>query len=219
MATENERRQQMIRRITQTIVQNGFADLKMEKIAKLMGVSRTKMYQYYSCKTAIMTDVVARYLEFMATRSVPQSVDAKTSVTNFPQVILNLANLIASSSQKFRRDLAQADEELSEQFEESYASWCHQVRDFLTNGVTNGAFNSSLQPELFLIQMEATVAALMQPRVLTQHKVVTQNVLREYLQMVITQVVAPKYRAQINLDAVEPDLEHLTLKYQQTLTK
>ena len=59
----------------------------------------------------------------------------------------------------------------------------------------------------------------MQPRVLTQHKVVTQNVLREYLQMVITQVVAPKYRAQINLDAVEPDLEHLTLKYQQTLTK
>lgn len=107
MATENERRQQMIRRITQTIVQNGFADLKMEKIAKLMGVSRTKMYQYYSSKTAIMTDVVARYLEFMATRSVPQSVDAKNSVTNFPQVILNLANLIASSSQKFRRDLAQ----------------------------------------------------------------------------------------------------------------
>ncbi|PMD69851.1 TetR/AcrR family transcriptional regulator [Companilactobacillus nuruki] len=219
MTTEEERRQQMIRRITQTIVQNGFADLKMEGIAKIMGVSRTKLYQYYSSKTAIITDVVARYLRFMSTRPVPEAANPESSIKDFPEVILNLANLIASSSQKFRRDLVQADEELSEKFEESYANWCQQVQAFLTNGVSNGAFNKSLKPEIFLVQMEATVDAMMQPQVLTQHKVIIQNVLNDYLQMLVSQVVAPKYQSQINLDDVEKQLQHLTLKYQQTLTK
>lgn len=205
--------------ITQTIVQNGFATLKMERIAKLMGVSRGKLYQYFPSKPAVITAVVEQYLQFMAEQPIPDAQDVTASVAHFPRVILSLITLVGSGSAQFRADLAQSDPDLAQQFDNQYANWLMRVRNFLVTGITNGGFNSQLNPDLFLIQIEATIPATLNPAVLSRHGLNARTVLTDYVQMLIIQVIAPSYQPTVDLSELTTTLQHLTLKYQQTLTK
>lgn len=219
MTTVSERKHRMIMTITQTIVQNGFATLKMDRIAKLMGVSRAKLYQYYSSKDAVITAVVEQYLQFMAEQPVPTCQDAAASVRQLPRVLLSLITLIGSSSHQFRTDLAHSNPDLSQQFEREYADWLARARQFLTTGKANGAYNAQLNPGLFLIQLEATIPMAMMPAVLSRYGGSSQDVLPDYLQMLMTQVVVPAKWADVDFSTITTALRQLTINYQQVLTK
>ncbi|RRK09674.1 TetR/AcrR family transcriptional regulator [Lactiplantibacillus garii] len=219
MTTVAERKHHMIMTITETIVQNGFATLKMDQIAKLMGVSRGKLYQYYSSKDAVIAAVVAEYRQFMTEQPVPPVKNAADSVQHFPRVLLSLITLIGSSSWQFRTDLAHDDPELSQQFEHDYAEWLARTRQFFAAGIANGAYNDQLNPDLLIMQLEAMIPVAMKPAALSRYGGRTQDVLPDYLQMLMTQVVVPSKWAEVDFSTITAALQHLTLKYQRVLTK
>ncbi|MFD1671551.1 TetR/AcrR family transcriptional regulator [Agrilactobacillus yilanensis] len=216
MPTEEERRTQMIVKINQTIVESGFVTLTMDQIAKIMGVSRGKLYQYFPSKEAVIKAVVTRYFKFMTQQTIPEVQTPAEYATAFPQVFLELVTLVASSSAAFRQDL-QTMPELAQEFTTRYTAWLKAVADFLAAGQKNQAFQTTVVPALFLIQIEATVPALMDRNRLEQQRLFLNEVLPDYLKMMVSQVVAPEYQGQVQLTAVANQLQQLTAKYQQAL--
>lgn len=219
MASEEERRNQMIASINTPIVQAGFANLKMDQIAKLMGVSRGKLYQYFSSKEDVITAVVDRYFRFMDQQVLPDSGEAKTFAQTFPTVFLQLVTLVASSSDRFRHDLTQSMPDLAQEFNARYTNFTNAVQRYLKKGQSVSVFNSHLNPALFVIQIQATVPTLMNNNVLTHYRLFLTDVLPDYLKMMTDLVVTPKWQEQIDLTQVGHELKELTLKYQQAITQ
>lgn len=219
MSDEATRKAQMIQSINETIVQTGFANLKMDKIARIMGVSRAKLYQYFSSKEAVVTAVVDRYFQFMDRQKLPASTAPEEFVAAFPETFLQLVTLAASSSSAFRGDLARVMPERSQEFNERYTSWINNIATFIMKGQKLNVFNASVNPELFCVQVEATVTALMTKERLVQYHLDVQSVLADYLGMVITQVVTPNWQSQVDVSLFQNQINDLTQKYQQTLKR
>lgn len=219
MTDEATRRAQMVESVNETIVQTGFTGLTMDKIARIMGVSRAKLYQYFSSKDAVVNAVVDRYFVFMDRQQLPTSTAPAEFVDAFPDVFLQLVTLVASSSAVFRADLTRMMPDRAQEFSARYTAWMNNIRDFITRGQAAGAFNASVIPELFCIQTEATVAAMMNNDRLIQYRLDVRSVLPDYLNMMIAQVVVPTWQDKVDSTHYQENVNGLTAKYRQTLAR
>ncbi|HAT54991.1 MAG TPA: hypothetical protein DCW31_07110 [Lactobacillus sp.] len=215
MADEQQRRHDMIAAINETIVREGFATLKMDQIAKIMGVSRGKLYQYYPSKDAVIEAVVARYRDFMKAQAIKQYKKGADILNAFPQTFLNAVTLIGSNSSAFRQDLAHFYPDMYLTFNTDYRKWLTGLTAFLSAGQQANVFNSNLNPALFVIQTEATVPALMDIQTLTERRLFIDDVLRDYFKMIISEIVIPEKQATVDLHDVAEPLDHLIAKYQR----
>lgn len=219
MTDETTRRAQMIEAVNETIVQTGFASLTMDKIAHIMGVSRAKLYQYFSSKDAVVEAVVDRYFQFMDQQKLPSSIAPEEFVDAFPEVFLQLVTLVASSSDTFRTDLTRMMPVRGQEFSQRYNNWMNNVMQFIAKGRDLGAFNASTIPALFCIQTETIVPALMTNERLLQYRLDVYSVLPDYLNMMVSQIVTPAWQSRINRSTYQETISKLTTKYQQTLVR
>ncbi|MCI1987507.1 MAG: TetR/AcrR family transcriptional regulator [Lactobacillus sp.] len=219
MTDEATRRAQMIAAVNETIVQTGFVSLTMNEIARIMGVSRAKLYQYFPSKDAVVAAVVDRYFQFMAQQKLPTSTAPEEFVEAFATVFLQLVTLVASSSDVFRADLTRTMPERAQEFATRYREWMLNLKQFLTTGQALGAFNRSIVPELFCIQVESIVPALMNNERLVEYRLDVHTVLLDYLRMMVSQVVSPSWQSHVDVSRYQDEIARLTTKYQQTLVR
>lgn len=219
MKDETTRRAKMIETVNETIVQSGFASLTMDKIAHIMGVSRAKLYKYFSSKDDVVAAVVDRYFQFMDQQRLPSTNTPEEFVDSFMKTLLQLITLVASSSNEFRTDLARTMPDCAQKFDQRYADWMNNLKSFITKGKELGVFNANIVPELFFIQTEATIPALMNNERLAQYQLDVYSLLSDYLDMMVSQIISPAWQSRIDISMYQEEINNLTVKHQQTLIR
>lgn len=216
MVTENERKVQMINKINDEIVKNGFKTLKMDGIAKVMGVSRGKLYQYFSSKDEVIEAVINRYLQYIDDISIlgdPR--EPQEFVDEFISIFFQNVILAGSASDIFIDDLKNVYPHLFEKFSESMAKRDSVIQNFYEAGIKKGVFNQGMNTQLINLQDKTMLAVLVLPKFLFAHRLEPSQAIRDYLRLRILGIIVPKYQSLVNQTNVESQIKHLDEKFRR----
>ncbi|PWG00281.1 TetR/AcrR family transcriptional regulator [Levilactobacillus bambusae] len=212
---EAARRAEMTAKINEYMVVHGFHSLKMDQIAKIMGVSRGKLYLYFSSKTAVVEAVVARYLTYISRLTKAYEIGTASEIIGeFLDYVVDNLLLNTSSSPVFIADLQADYPELAEQLKQAETAWVAEVRQYLLAGQRLGVFND-INPDLIVLSDQAMMPQLT-PQYLLGHGLTPLKAIHDLFQYQINSLVRERYRSQIDLTAREADLARLAAKYTQT---
>lgn len=218
MANENERRSQMVSKINDEVVKNGFCSLTMDGIAKIMGISRGKLYQYFSSKDEIIAAVVARYVRYIEETSVIRNSETPQEfVEEFVSIFFQNVTLAGSITDIFVNDLKNVYPDLFRSISNGIEKRNSSIYAFYEAGMTKGAFNSGMNAKLLHIQDQTMLAVLVVPQFLFTNGLSPAQSLRDYLQLRILEVIPPQYQLWVNQEQVEERILHLDEKYKRVL--
>jgi AcrR family transcriptional regulator len=216
MVTENERKVQMINKINDEVVKNGFKTLTMDGIAKVMGVSRGKLYQYFSSKDEVIEAVINRYLQYIDDISIlgdPR--EPQEFVDEFISIFFQNVILAGSASDIFIDDLKNVYPHLFEKFSESMAKRDSVIQNFYEAGIKKGVFNQGMNTQLINLQDKTMLAVLVLPKFLFAHRLEPSQAIRDYLRLRILGIIVPKYQSLVNQTNVESQIKHLDEKFRR----
>ncbi|WP_052353783.1 TetR/AcrR family transcriptional regulator [Neobacillus jeddahensis] len=216
MITENERREQMINKINDEVVKNGFKTLTMDGIAKVMGISRGKLYQYFSSKDEVIEAVVARYIQYIEKKSILGSPNEKQEfIDEFISIYFQNIILAGSTSDIFANDLRNVYPSLYQKFSDAMAKRNLVIQEFYEIGMKKGVFNQGMNAQLLNIQDQTMLAVLVLPQFLFSHRLEPSQAIRDYLRLRILGIIAPEQQHLVNHENVESQIKHLDEKFRR----
>jgi len=216
MVTENERKEQMINKINDEVVKNGFKTLTMDGIAKVMGISRGKLYQYFSSKDEVIEAVVNRYLQYIEKISIignPQ--ENQEFIDEFISIYFQNVTLAGSASKTFVNDLKTVYPSLYQKFSDSMAKRDFVIQEFYEAGMKKSVFNQGMNAQLLNIQDQTMLAVLVLPQFLFTHRLEPSHAIRDYLRLRILGIIAPEFHNLVNHADVESQIKHLDEKFRR----
>ncbi|MCL1632969.1 TetR/AcrR family transcriptional regulator [Sporolactobacillus sp. CPB3-1] len=220
MITEHERKQEMINKINDDIVKNGFKALTMDGIAKVMGISRGKLYQYFSSKDEVIEAVTARYIQYIEKISmIADPKDAQGFIDEFLSIYFQNVVLAGSSSETFINDLKTVYPDLYEKFSESLAKRDAVIQNFYESGMRKGVFNPGLNAQLLHFQDKTMLTVLVLPKFLFTHRLEPSQALRDYLKIRVRGIIIPEYQSLVNDANVNSQIQHLDKKFRRVFTE
>ncbi|MED1420848.1 TetR/AcrR family transcriptional regulator [Bacillus smithii] len=216
MVTENERKVQMINKINDEVVKNGFKTLTMDGIAKVMGISRGKLYQYFSSKDEVIEAVTNRYLQYIDDISIlGNPSEPQEFVDEFISIFFQNIILAGSASDIFIDDLKNVYPSLYDKFSESMAKRDSLVQNFYEAGMKKGVFNQGMNAQLINLQDKTMLAVLVRPKFLFAHRLEPSQAIRDYLRLRILGIIAPEHQTLVNYEKVESQVEHIDKKFRR----
>ncbi|REK71628.1 TetR/AcrR family transcriptional regulator [Paenibacillus paeoniae] len=218
MATEYERKAQMISKINDEIVKNGFKSLTMDNMSKIMGISRGKLYQYFASKDEVIEAVVARYIRFIEEKSmIGQPDNHQGYVDEFVSIFFQNIILASSASDVFVNDLKEIYPDLYHSFTESMTKRQAAIENFYDAGITHNVFNQGMNTRLLHLQDQTMLSLIVLPAFLFKHRLEPAQVMRDYLHLRVTAVIAPPYQHLVNQEHVDAQIKHLDEKFRRVM--
>lgn len=157
MLDEQSRRAELVTRINAAVTRDGLAGQSMASLAKAIGVSRGKLYVYFSSRDEVVAALVDRYVAL--TERQMRTPAATWSKQALPQWLLAEVLVLASGSPSFLSDLAHAYPAERQRVEAALQQWEERLAAYLNEGVANGTFHA-VDISLLLAMMRATVVGL-----------------------------------------------------------
>lgn len=160
MTDEQTRHQELVARINRIFLRNGLAGQSMAALAKAVGVSRGKLYLYFSSRDEVVAAVVDQYVALAnAQGRVPA---AKWTVQALPHWLLTELMLLGSSSPVFVTDLGHAYPAQQRRVEAALSEWEARLAAYLNEGMARGVFHT-VDVSLFLTMIRKTAEGLYLP--------------------------------------------------------
>jgi AcrR family transcriptional regulator len=216
MVTENERKEQMINKINDEVVKNGFKTLTMDGIAKVMGISRGKLYQYFPSKDEVIEAVTERYLQYINDISVIGNPEEHQEfVDEFISIYFQNVILAGSASEIFVDDLKNIYPHLFEKFSESMSKRDTVIQNFYETGMKKGVFNQGMNAQLINLQDKTMLAVLVLPKFLFTYRLEPSQAIRDYLRIRILGIITPEHQSLVNYEKAEAQIKHLDEKFRR----
>lgn len=206
---------EMLATINDFVVKEGFDKLTMDKISTIMGVSRAKLYQYFPSKEDVIKGVTFRYIDFMQHQLPRYHQKNEATLLTFPDNFFNMILLIGASTDIFRTDLKKNYPELYRVMLENYSLWNNEILDYFNYGKKQGYFADHLNPQLFLFQLETILPKLMDSQLLMEFRLFPEDVLKDYYQMILPEVIHQDHLPQIREINVSATIHFILTKFQR----
>ncbi|QKE74970.1 TetR/AcrR family transcriptional regulator [Arthrobacter citreus] len=218
MLSENERRAQMVSKINDEVVKNGFKSLTMDGIAKVMGISRGKLYQYFSNKDEVIEAVVSRYITYIENvTDIGNPVENAEFVDEFVSIFFQNIILAGSASEVFLNDLRASYPDLYQNFSNLMNERDAVIRNFYHSGMKIGVFHKGMNAQLLTIQDQTMLSVLVIPKFLYINGLNPGTAIRDYLKLRIVAVIDPAYHNLVNQQKVEEQIKHIDEKFRRVL--
>jgi len=200
-----ERKLQMLMAFQETVIVHGFAGIKVDELAKIMNVSRAKLYQYFGSKDAVITAMVQRYLDYVSAMTVPTEMRQPEAYTAaFPQMFSANVAYLGTTTAVFLRDLQQDYPQLYQKFMQVRHAYEQRLLGFYRDGQASGFFMPELKPHLAVLQDKQVIPAMLTREFLLSSGDTVSDLINGYFDQVVREAVAPEYRVAVH-QALAPD--------------
>lgn len=216
MADKNERKEAMIKRIQEYIIIQGFEQLKMEDIYKIMGVSRAKLYQYFASKEDIVASVVARYVDYIKSVAVPYELAEDSAfIAEFPNFFYQNVALWGMTTDLFLEQLKTNYPDLYLEIQELLDYRRQQMERFYDIGRARGIFYLHLNGKLLIIQDQTLIPRITKPAYLLEYGLTIEQALLDYYHMLVTMLFVPERQAEVQAIDVSSWISPLSAKFKR----
>ena len=140
---------------------NGFAQYKMIDIAKLLNISRAKLYQYFSSKEDIVSSICERYFLYVRENPIPLNFDKRQFYENFELVSLNAMMLSGSATDRFLSDLRKDFTQLASTLTAVLTSYQRSAQAFYEIAKQKKWLREDLNVEVLMLNDESFVMRLL----------------------------------------------------------
>lgn len=208
---------QAIEKIIPAVMKDGFQQLKMEEIAKLMDVSRATMYKHFSSKEEVIAGVVYIFVDYIDQLKLPSvQVEGELFGVSFQQLFEQSVSLAGKISEVFLKELQSAYPELSDSLRSALLQREQQSLEFYRHGIDKGIFQP-VNERFILLQDELLLREIMNTKYLLQNQTSIQQVLTDYYQFKKIQLFRPEKMGLIEDHLIIPVINYVAEKYNRTL--
>lgn len=214
---KSQAQSKLLKKIIPAVMKDGFQQLKMEEIAKLMDVSRATMYKHFSSKEEVIAGVVYIFVDYIDQLKLPSvQVEEELFGVSFQQLFEQSVSLAGKISEVFLKELHSAYPELSDSLKSALLQRESQSLEFYRHGIDKGIFQP-VNERFILLQDELLLREIMNTKYLLQNQTSIQQVLTDYYQFKKIQLFRPEKMGLIEDQLIIPVINHVAEKYNRTL--
>jgi len=214
LADKEQIKDEMIQKIQEYIITKGFANLKMESIAKIMTVSRAKLYQYFSSKEEVIAAVVAKYVNFIKTVKVPNELDEReTFIKEFPNFFYQNVALWGTATDLFIDELNKNYPNLYLEITSQLKERNRQVEVFFEAGKSKGVFYEHLNGKLLILQDRVMITKLINRNYLFENGLNHEQALKDYFLLLVSEIFVPELSEEVMKTDMHERIQHFAIKF------
>lgn len=208
----------MIVAAQENIIVHGFAGIKVDELAKIMNVSRAKLYQYFGSKDGVIEAIVQRYLDYVAMIEVPTEMSTPGEfVQAFPRVYTANIAYLGTTTAVFLRDLQQDYPRLYQQFMQAQRTYEQKVLRFYRDGQAVGFFNREMLPRLVVLQDQQVIPAMLTHEFVLRSDETVATLINRYFDHVIHEIVVPIYQQDVRQHQAPDQFDRVITTYSRLL--
>ncbi|MDV0430489.1 TetR/AcrR family transcriptional regulator [Lactiplantibacillus sp. DA1] len=151
-------KKELIIKFNHLILIQGFTHFSMVDLAKMMNISRAKLYIYFKNKDEIVTAVVDRHLLFTQKYPVP----AQADTTNLLPTLLNAWLLMGSTTTLFEQELQQAYPRLARRLNQTISQYFSDVQQYYQNAQAANLIIDNVSAEYLMFQNKLNIRGILQ---------------------------------------------------------
>jgi len=217
MSTHEETRKKLLKKLIQSVMKDGFQQLRMDDIAKNMDVSRATMYKYFSSKEEVIAGVVQIFVVYIEKLADRDSEDDEHSFGIwFQKLFEQSVALVDKISDIFLSDLQTIYPELYEQLKEVLHKREQQSLHFYREGKEKGIFNT-INEKLILLQDDLLLREIINVKYLLQNQMSIEQVLYDYYNLKKIQLFKTDKLAIVDDALIQPVIQHNVDKFNRAL--
>ncbi len=214
LADKDQIKAEMIQKIQEYIITKGFANLKMEDIAKIMTVSRAKLYQYFSSKEEVIAAVVAKYVNFIKTVKVPTELDEReTFIKGFPDFFYQNVALWGTATDLFIDELNKNYPNLYLDISTQLKERNRQIEVFFEAGKNKGVFYKHLNSKLLILQDRVMITKLINRNYLFENGLNHEQALKDYFLLLVSEIFVPELSEEVMKIDMHERIQHFAIKF------
>ena len=207
----------LLKKIIPVLMKDGFQQLKMEEISKLMDVSRATMYKHFSSKEEVIAGVVQIFVDYIEQLQLHSlQVEEEAFGAAFQQLFEQSVSLAGKISENFMKELQSSYPDLSGSLRSALQRREQQSLEFYRRGINKGIFQP-VNERFILLQDELLLREIMNTKYLLQNQTSIQQVLTDYYQFKKIQLFLPHKMELVDDTLIIPVIDHVADKYNQTL--
>lgn len=165
----------LMRKLNQVILIEGFQKLSMGKLATAVGVSRASLYLYFKNKDDVIQAVVDRHLGFIAEHPVPRQFSAAT----FLPIWLASLQLMGTTTEQFLTDLRKNYPEHFQTVSEAQQAYLTQLEAYITQGQAQKVLMDVYPADYVIFQAKTLIQGILTQ---IQHQQLTVDQASRYLE-------------------------------------
>lgn len=160
---------------------NGFSHLTMDKLAKIIGVSKATFYKHFASKEQLMEEILAlkiarigEHKKILADSSIPYE-------DRFLKTLEHAADSLTDLSNKFLNDLKEEFPEKYRLLDEFKNQNLNFLKEFYSQARRDGYFEPEFSPEAMIIVDNLVFSGANDPEVLRRHNLTLRDFYIQYL--------------------------------------
>ncbi|MCF6159988.1 MAG: TetR/AcrR family transcriptional regulator [Furfurilactobacillus sp.] len=161
-------------KLNHVILIDGFQKMSMGKLASAIDVSRATLYSYFENKEEIVQAVVARYLQFISDRPIPNTF----TPDSFATVWLNSLLLMGSTTDRFNNDLQHGYPDLAYQLRAAEHEYFQRLLSYVEQAQQEDFIEPTYDPNFALFQANSLTQSIIQQ---VRSKAITLDLAERYL--------------------------------------
>lgn len=147
----------LMRKLNQVVLIEGFQKLSMGKLAAAVGISRASLYLYFKNKDEVVQAVVERHLGFIAEHPVPQQFSPAT----FLPIWLASLQLMGTTTERFMADLRTHYPEHFQAVSEAQQDYFAQLETYITQGQAQKVLMDVYPADFVIFQAQTLIQGIL----------------------------------------------------------
>ncbi|MFC6289805.1 TetR/AcrR family transcriptional regulator [Levilactobacillus angrenensis] len=147
----------LMRKLSQVVLIEGFQKSSMSKLATAVGISRASLYLHFKNKDEVVQAVVERHLGFIAEHPVPQQFSPAT----FLPIWLASLQLMGTTTEQFMTDLRRAYPEHFQAVSEAQQDYFAQLETYITQGQAQKVLMDVYPADFVIFQAQTLIQGIL----------------------------------------------------------
>lgn len=214
-ALSNERRQKLkstyLTRLLPIIQHQGLSHLRIDDLARLMGISKATFYKYFSSKEEVIEQAVELIVGSFKQAATLFGDDSSSYLLGFQNAFAQSLFIASYLPDAFLLDLKQTYPLFWERVKQAQQERQQQLEQFYERGIAQGIFHP-IRPALVVLQHELLLRSLMNPVFLMEHNLTLRALLYDYYELQKYQCFPPEISRQLDDAPVRAFIDRMARK-------
>ncbi len=177
-----EKRRKWIVKLYPYFRENGLKDLKMDKMASLLGISKSTVYEYFSTKEEIVAETLAYKLEALMGFEAIIMNKTQSLEDRYQQLMDYMIPVLTDISSLLMDDLKSMFPTLWERVDAFYEHASHVLELYYIEGMKSGTFRN-IRPALLSLSDRFFFKELVDPKFLKANNLRPEEAFQEYFEL------------------------------------
>ncbi|QKE75494.1 TetR/AcrR family transcriptional regulator [Arthrobacter citreus] len=205
----------IILKLMPTIRTNGFQTLKMDEIAKVVGISRATLYKYFPTKEDLFHRVSDGFVQYIKDMTTDMPKEVNLFASKFQEIFEQSVSLALFITDDFLKELQNTYPLMYDKLWEMIQFREKQLLSFYNEGMAKGVFNQ-INGRLLILQ-DQMLFSILDLKYLMKNQLTIKQVLFDFYELRKLQLFNSERLSTVDDSLIMPRIEYLSQKISKVL--